>query len=138
MDAHVATITFCNERRFNAMSLSMWLKLGDLLESLNQDTQVRALVLRGTGERAFVSGADISEFGEQRNDPASVANYDPRSPERKVPWPSFPHPSLQPSAVFAMAVDWDWFWHVTCVMPQRQRNSECLLHAWGLGTLMPV
>lgn len=76
MDAHVATITFCNERRFNAMSLSMWLKLGDLLESLNQDTQVRALVLRGAGERAFVSGADISEFGEQRNDPASVANYD--------------------------------------------------------------
>lgn len=76
MDAHVATITFCNERRFNAMSLSMWLKLGDLLESLNQDKNVRALVLRGQGERAFVSGADISEFGEQRNDPASVANYD--------------------------------------------------------------
>jgi enoyl-CoA hydratase/carnithine racemase len=76
MDGHVATITFCNERRFNAMSLSMWLKLGDLLESLNKDAQVRALVLRGQGDRAFVSGADISEFGEQRNDPASVANYD--------------------------------------------------------------
>ncbi len=75
-DGHVATITFCNERRFNAMSLSMWLKLGDLLESLNQDPNIRALVLRGEGERAFVSGADISEFGEQRNDPASVANYD--------------------------------------------------------------
>ncbi len=73
---HVATITFCNERRFNAMSLSMWLKLGDLLETLNQDASIRALVLRGEGERAFVSGADISEFGEQRNDPASVANYD--------------------------------------------------------------
>ena len=76
MDAHVATITFSNERRFNAMSLSMWLKLGDLLEQLNSDTQVRALVLRGDGDRAFVSGADISEFGEQRNDPAQVANYD--------------------------------------------------------------
>jgi enoyl-CoA hydratase/carnithine racemase len=75
-DAHVATLTFSNERRFNAMSLSMWLKLGDLLESLNQDPEVRALVLRGQGDRAFVSGADISEFGEQRNDPASVANYD--------------------------------------------------------------
>jgi enoyl-CoA hydratase/carnithine racemase len=76
VDAHVASITFSNERRFNAMSLSMWLKLGDLLEQLNSDATVRALVLRGEGDRAFVSGADISEFGEQRNDPAQVANYD--------------------------------------------------------------
>jgi len=94
MDAHVATITFSNERRFNAMSLSMWLKLGDLLEELNKDGQVRALVLRGDGERAFVSGADISEFGEQRNDPAQVANYDQAVSRAQVALAKFASPVI--------------------------------------------
>lgn len=73
---HVATITLRNEGRFNAMSMAMWLQLRETLDALNADRTVRVVVLRGDGDKAFVSGADISEFGEKRNDPVSVAAYD--------------------------------------------------------------
>jgi enoyl-CoA hydratase/carnithine racemase len=76
IDGHVATITLRNEGRYNAMSMAMWQQLGTTLTVLEGDTNVRAVVLRGDGDKAFVSGADISEFGEKRNDPASVAAYD--------------------------------------------------------------
>jgi enoyl-CoA hydratase len=76
IDGHVATITFSNEGRYNAMSLSMWLKLTETLAKLDANHDVRALVLRGDGEKAFVSGADISEFGAQRSDARGVAAYD--------------------------------------------------------------
>ncbi|MDB5847504.1 MAG: carnitinyl-CoA dehydratase, partial [Rhodoferax sp.] len=46
------------------------------LAELGANPAVRAVVLRGDGDKAFVSGADISEFGEKRNDPAGVAAYD--------------------------------------------------------------
>lgn len=75
-DGHVATVTLRNEGRYNAMSMAMWQQLGATLAELNANTDVRAVVLRGDGDKAFVSGADISEFGEKRNDPASVAAYD--------------------------------------------------------------
>lgn len=76
LDGHVATITLCNEGRYNAMSLSMWLKLARTLAQLDANPTVRAVVLRGEGDKAFVSGADISEFGAQRSSSAGVAAYD--------------------------------------------------------------
>jgi enoyl-CoA hydratase len=75
IDGHVATITLRNESRRNAMSLSMWQGLASVLGELDANADVRAIVLRGAGDKAFVSGADISEFGEKRDDPASVAIY---------------------------------------------------------------
>lgn len=75
VEGHVATLVLDNEARRNAMSLSMWQSLAERLQELDGDKRVRAVVLRGQGERAFVSGADISEFGEKRDDPAAVAVY---------------------------------------------------------------
>ncbi|WP_144637804.1 enoyl-CoA hydratase [Bordetella genomosp. 13] len=76
LDGGVLRIRFVNPARFNAMSLSMWDTLGRLLEQAAQRPALRAIVLQGEGERAFVSGADISEFGERRNDPEQTARYD--------------------------------------------------------------
>lgn len=72
----ILTITICNVARYNAMSLSMWVHLADLVGQAERSESVRALVLTGEGERAFVSGADISEFGALRKDPDQVARYD--------------------------------------------------------------
>jgi enoyl-CoA hydratase/carnithine racemase len=68
-------ITIDNPDRYNAMTLSMWTALGDAVAALDKDPEVRAVLLRGTGRKAFVSGADISEFETQRNNPANVAAY---------------------------------------------------------------
>ena len=72
----IVTIRICNAARFNAMSLSMWEHLADIVAQAEASETARVLVLTGEGERAFVSGADISEFGALRNDPAQVARYD--------------------------------------------------------------
>lgn len=71
----VAAITLNNPDKLNAMSLSMWQALGEVCERLARDDDLRVVTLEGAGERAFVVGADISEFGEKRNDAAASALY---------------------------------------------------------------
>ena len=76
IEGHVATIVLANEAKYNAMTLGMWLELGALLERLRDDESVRVLVLRGQGDLAFVSGADVSEFEPHRSNTNGVAPYD--------------------------------------------------------------
>ncbi|MEI8035339.1 MAG: enoyl-CoA hydratase [Betaproteobacteria bacterium] len=68
-------ITFNNPAKRNAMSYDMWLGLDIALDDFIADTNVRAIVLKGAGDKAFVSGADISEFKERRATPEAVAEY---------------------------------------------------------------
>lgn len=70
----IVWLTVSNPAKHNAMSLAMWLRLAALLSDL--PAQARCLVLRGAGSRAFMSGADISEFGERRRSPDDVLAYD--------------------------------------------------------------
>lgn len=72
----IATVTLSNPTRMNAMQLSMWQALRDTVQKLSADEQVRILILRGAGDTAFVSGADISEFNTLRSTPEDVAFYD--------------------------------------------------------------
>ena len=58
----IATVTLSNPTRMNAMQLQMWRALQETMQALSNDTKVRVVVLRGDGDAAFVSGADISEF----------------------------------------------------------------------------
>ncbi len=94
IEGHVATITLSNPERYNAMSLAMWNGLGDALNTLGVNSQVRVLVLRGDGERAFVSGADISEFNTQRNTDAGVANYEAAVARAQAALKDFPRPVI--------------------------------------------
>lgn len=72
----VVELRIDNPRKFNAMSLSMWQDLGAKLRELHADRSVRVLLLRGEGERAFVSGADISEFDSVRSAESGSETYD--------------------------------------------------------------
>jgi enoyl-CoA hydratase/carnithine racemase len=74
-DQHISVVTIDDAERYNAMSLSMWIDLKQAFDKIEGDAQVRAVILRGAGEKAFVSGANISEFETQRNSEASVAHY---------------------------------------------------------------
>jgi enoyl-CoA hydratase len=62
----IGWVTYNNPARRNAISLEMWEALGTILESFQHDDAVRVVVLRGAGGKAFVSGADISEFESKR------------------------------------------------------------------------
>jgi enoyl-CoA hydratase/carnithine racemase len=72
----IATVTFNNPSKRNALSLEMRTALPGVLQQLQDDPAVRVLVITGAGDQAFVSGADISEFGQQRTSPEARAEYD--------------------------------------------------------------
>jgi enoyl-CoA hydratase len=72
----IALVTFNNPAKRNAMSVEMRRALPGVLRSLQDDPEVRVVVLTGAGDKAFVSGADISEFGDRRTSPAGRAVYD--------------------------------------------------------------
>ena len=63
----IGWITFNAPEKRNAMSLDMWRGLGEILGKLQEEKSLRVLILKGAGDAAFVSGADISEFEEKRS-----------------------------------------------------------------------
>lgn len=66
VDGHIGWLTFNQPERRNAMSMEMWQGMGDALEGFQNDPAVRVVIMRGAGGKAFVSGADISEFDQHR------------------------------------------------------------------------
>ncbi len=71
----IGWITFNNPERRNAISLEMWEGLGTILENFQADDDVRVVVLKGAGDKAFVSGADISEFDSKRGNTEQKKTY---------------------------------------------------------------
>jgi enoyl-CoA hydratase/carnithine racemase len=74
-DGGIATVVFNRPKMRNAISLAMWAEISRLMDELSKDDAVRAIVLRGAGRDAFASGADISEFKENRKDTATALAY---------------------------------------------------------------
>lgn len=66
VEAPIGWLTFNQPERLNAVRLDMWQAMPDAVGRLTADPAVRAIVVRGAGERAFISGADIAEFDQQR------------------------------------------------------------------------
>ena len=59
----VGRVTFNNPAKRNAVTLEMWEGLAAALEQFESDEAVRVVVMAGAGDKAFVSGADISQTG---------------------------------------------------------------------------
>ena len=71
----IGWMTFNNPARRNAMSLDMWEGVETILDEFESDDDIKVIVMRGAGDKAFVSGADISEFKERRNNAEAAAEY---------------------------------------------------------------
>lgn len=72
----IAWVVLRNAARLNAVRFEMWQALPEVVRDLEADLSVRVVVLRGAGDQAFASGADISEFVTHRRDAASAAAYE--------------------------------------------------------------
>ncbi len=90
----IAHLVIDNAARLNAMTLGMWTQLAETLSALAPRNDVRVVLLRGAGEKAFVSGADISEFEAQRSNPDSVAAYDAAVERAQSALSAFPRPVI--------------------------------------------
>jgi enoyl-CoA hydratase len=94
-DGAVGWITFSNPARHNAMTYDMWRALPEALTAFDADPAVRVVVLAGDGDKAFVSGADISQFEQQR------ANEDARAEYNRVVEAAYLAPILAAKPVVA-------------------------------------
>ncbi|HKV44163.1 MAG TPA: enoyl-CoA hydratase [bacterium] len=90
----VATLVFNRPAKRNAISLEMWQALPSLLADLAADPTLRVLVIRGAGEEAFASGADISEFGRVRVDIETARRYSRTVEAADRALAEFPRPTL--------------------------------------------
>ena len=62
----IATVILNKPERLNALDKAMWLRLGATMRELDADESLRAVVIRGAGDKAFAAGADIAEFANER------------------------------------------------------------------------
>ena len=74
-DGPIGTVIVSNPDKYNAMTVQMWRDLPPRIAELDADPSIHAIVLAGDGEKAFVSGADISQFEAERTDPAAQERY---------------------------------------------------------------
>jgi enoyl-CoA hydratase/carnithine racemase len=75
----IGWIIFNNPSRHNATSFEMWQSLPLVLGAYAEDPEVRVIVLKGAGEKAFSAGADISQFKEKRTGAEAVREYNAAS-----------------------------------------------------------
>ena len=76
LDGSTLFIEFNNPARHNALSVDMWEAVPVLLALAEQDSRVRLVVFKGAGDKAFVSGADISQFEDMRAAQEAVTRYE--------------------------------------------------------------
>lgn len=98
----VAVVTFNNAAKRNALSLEIRAALPGALRTLQADPAVRVVVVTGAGDKAFASGADISEFGAQRTTPAARAEYDRGQAALTQAWASLDKPVIAMIRGFCM------------------------------------
>lgn len=72
----IGWLTFNNPARRNAISIDMWEAIPQVLDRFEQDAEVRVIVLKGEGDKAFVSGADVSQYEKQRSSAEGIQYYE--------------------------------------------------------------
>ncbi len=90
----VGLVTFNNPAKRNAMSLDMWDGLAACLTAFAEDGAVRVVVLTGAGDKAFVSGADISQFEAERHNAEAAEAYAQRSAAARAMLAGFAKPTI--------------------------------------------
>src|ERR1700726_315325 len=74
-DGSVGWMLFNNPARHNAVSVDMWKAVPEILDEFARDDAIRVVVLAGVGGKAFISGADISEFEQKRGSREAILEY---------------------------------------------------------------
>ncbi len=80
VDGHIGWMTFNNPEKRNALSHEMRAAALEILAEFEKDDRVRVVILKGAGDQAFISGADINQFDkgekgeEQRRQQSNISD----------------------------------------------------------------
>lgn len=72
LENNVLTITINRPEKLNALNEDVFTDLENVINKVDKDTNIRSVIITGAGQKAFVAGADISEFGELNRDQAKA------------------------------------------------------------------
>jgi enoyl-CoA hydratase len=72
----IAIVSIHRTEKRNALRQEDWIAVGDAVESLGDEDNLRCIILRGAGEEAFCAGADITNFEAERSDRRKVKAYE--------------------------------------------------------------
>src|SRR3977135_856312 len=73
----IARLTFNRPQARNALTFAMYERMAAICETVNTDRSIKAMILTGTGEKAFASGTDISQFRAFKT-PQDALDYEAR------------------------------------------------------------
>src|ERR1700741_128320 len=90
MTERVGVVTFNNPEKRNAMSLDMWEGLGQAFTELGDNPEGRVVILTGAGDKAFMSGADISQFEKNRHNAQASEEYSRKSEAQRALLANYP------------------------------------------------
>jgi len=90
----VGYVIFNNPERRNAVSLEMWEATARILDDFGNDNAVRVVVLTGAGDKAFVSGADISRFENERANEEAFTRYNKAVERANAAVYDYPKPTI--------------------------------------------
>ncbi len=94
IDGDIGWMIFNSPAKHNAVSLDMWAGITAVLAAFAANEAIRAVIVTGAGGKAFVSGADLSEFGAKRDTPDANAAYTAVSGKARRDLVSFPKPLI--------------------------------------------
>jgi enoyl-CoA hydratase/carnithine racemase len=93
-ESGVGWMIFNNPERHNAISLEMWAGVERILDGFATDPEIRVLIVTGAGGKAFVSGADISKFKNERATKEDVTHYNATTARGYAKLAQFPKPTI--------------------------------------------
>ncbi|MBV9841056.1 MAG: enoyl-CoA hydratase/isomerase family protein [Sphingomonadaceae bacterium] len=74
-DGAIGHIVFNKPEKMNAICLEMWEGMGEAMKQFEADDEVRVVVFSGAGGKAFVAGADVSKYAEERGAADAQEHY---------------------------------------------------------------
>jgi enoyl-CoA hydratase len=74
-DGATGHIIFNKPEKMNAICLEMWEGMRTAMEQFEADDEVRVVVFSGAGDKAFVAGADVSKYAEERGEGDAQEHY---------------------------------------------------------------
>jgi enoyl-CoA hydratase/carnithine racemase len=131
LDSTTLHIQFNNPARHNALSVDMWEAVPPLLDVASHDDRVRLVVFSGAGEKAFVSGADITQFEDQRAREEAVARYERMAEDCLQSIANFSKPTL--AAIQGFCIGGGVNVAISCDMRIASSNSVFSIPAARLG-----
>ena len=93
-DGAIGHMIFNQPEKRNAVSLAMWERASEILDEFENDPGIRVVVLSGAGGKAFVSGADISEFETKRGTAEAQQHYNAQTGKVYERIEAFPKPTI--------------------------------------------